>query len=159
MYVKSSRSTMTWKENLPHINKYFSFSFFSTSPAIRMHKSVHVWRQRDNKVSTWFPWLHRIERVCELLPLIYRCYTKWNDFRLQTSLICKKKKKTTSCEKWLLEGVLKNSFSKSFSKFTEKYLRDSNTVKSFHAIRLVTFLKKDLLTRVSEQAVCRSSRT
>ena len=27
-YVKSSRFTMTWKENLPHINKFFSFSYF-----------------------------------------------------------------------------------------------------------------------------------
>ena len=34
----------------------------------------------------------------------------------------------------------------------------SNTVKSFHAVRLATFLKKDLLSGVSEQAVCRSSR-
>ena len=54
-YVKSSRSTMTWKENLPQINKFFSFSFLSTSPGIRMPKWVHVWRQLDNEVSTWFP--------------------------------------------------------------------------------------------------------
>ena len=33
----------------------------------------------------------------------------------------------------------------------------SNTVKSFHAATLATFLKEDLLTRVSEEAVCRSS--
>ena len=43
--------------------------------------------------------------------------------RLQTSLICKRKK--TTCEKWLLGGVLQNSLSKNFSKFTEKYLCDS----------------------------------
>ena len=36
-----------------------------------------------------------------------------------------KRKKTTSCEKWLLGGVLQNSFPKNFSKFTEKYLCDS----------------------------------
>ena len=39
----------------------------------------------------------------------------------QTSLICKKEK-TTSCEKWLLGGVLQKSFPKNFTKFTEKYL-------------------------------------
>ena len=54
-YVKSSRSTMTWKENLPHINKFFSSSFPFISPAIRMPKWVHVWSQLDNEVSTWFP--------------------------------------------------------------------------------------------------------
>ena len=71
-----------------------------------------------------------------------------------------KRKKTTSCEKWLLGGVLRNIFPKNFSKFTEKCLCESlsNTVKSFHAARLATFLKKDPLTGVSEQAVCRSSR-
>ena len=36
-----------------------------------------------------------------------------------------KRKKTTSCEKWLLRGALQNSFPKNFSKFTEKYLSDS----------------------------------
>ena len=35
-----------------------------------------------------------------------------------------KRKKTTSCENWLLEGVLKNSFPKNFSEFTKKYLCD-----------------------------------
>ena len=92
-YVKSSRSTMTWKKNLPQINKFFSFSFPSTSPGIRMLKWVHVWRQLDNEISTWFPKLHRIQRTCEFLPMIYQCSTKYIDFRLQTSLIYKKEKK------------------------------------------------------------------
>ena len=123
-YVKSSRSPLTWEENLPQTDTFFSFSFLSTSPAIRITKWVHVWRQLDNEASTWFPKLHRIERACEFLPLIYHCSTKWIDFRLQTSLICKRKK-TTSYEKWLLGGVLQNSFPKNFSKFTEKYLCDT----------------------------------
>ena len=38
-YVKNLRSTMTRKENLPYINKFFSSSFSSTSPAIRMYFS------------------------------------------------------------------------------------------------------------------------
>ena len=96
----------------------------------------------------------------KFLPLTYHCSTTWIDFRLQTSLICKNEKKKTSSEKWLLGGVLQNSFPKNLSKFTEKYLCGSlsNTAKSFHAVRLATFLKKDPLTGVSEQAVCRSSR-
>ena len=53
--VKILRSTMTWKENLPHINKFFSSSFPCTSPAIRMPKWVYVWWQLDNEVFTWFP--------------------------------------------------------------------------------------------------------
>ena len=36
-------------------NKFFSSSFSSTYPAIRMPKWVHVWPQLDNEVSTWFP--------------------------------------------------------------------------------------------------------
>ena len=40
---------------------------------------------------------------------------------MQTSLICKKEK-ATSCEKWLLGGVLQKRFSKNFTNFTEKYL-------------------------------------
>ena len=39
---------------LPNINKFFSSSFSSSSPAIRMPKWVHVWPQRDNEVPTWF---------------------------------------------------------------------------------------------------------
>ena len=36
---------------------------------------------------------------------------------MQTSLICKKEK-ATSCEKWLLVGVLQKRFSRNFTKFT-----------------------------------------
>ena len=37
-------------------------------------------------------------------------------------MISRKEKKATSCEKWLLGGVLQNSFPKNFVKFAEKYL-------------------------------------
>ena len=70
-------------------NKFFSSFFSSTSLAIRMPKLV----QLGNEVSTLFPKLHRIERACEFFLLIYHRSTKQIDFRLQTSLICKKKKK------------------------------------------------------------------
>ena len=92
-----------------------------------------------------FPWF----TIATPNELILGCKPHWSA----------KRKKTTSCENWLLGDVLQNSFPKNFSKFTEKHLCDSllHTVKSFHAVRLATFLKKDLLTGVSEQAVCRSS--
>ena len=108
------------KENLLHINMFFSSSFSSTSPATGMPKWSHVWPQLDNDRSTWFPWLQRIEQGCGFLLLIYHCSTKYIDFRLQTSLISKKGK-TTSCEKWLL-GVLQKIFPKNLSKFAGKYL-------------------------------------
>ena len=42
-YVKILRSTITWMENLPHVNKFFTSFFSSTSAIIRMPKRVHVW--------------------------------------------------------------------------------------------------------------------
>ena len=48
---------------------------------------------------------------------------KWfSAARLQTSMICKNKKKKKECEKWLLGGVLQMNFTKNYTKFTEKYL-------------------------------------
>ena len=44
---------------------------------------------------------------------------------LTANLTDLQKGKKTTCEKWLLGGVLQNSFSKHFSKFAEKYLCDS----------------------------------
>ena len=58
-----------------------------------------------------FPWF----TIATPNELILGCKPHWSA----------KRKKTTSCEKWLLGGVLQNSFSKNFSKFTEKYLCDS----------------------------------
>ena len=58
-----------------------------------------------------FPWF----TIAPLNELILGCKPHWSA----------KRKKTTSCEKWLLGGVLQNSFPKNFSKFTEKYLCDT----------------------------------
>ena len=94
-----------------------------------------------------FPWF----TIATPNELILGCKPHWSA----------KGKKTTSCEKWLLGGVLQNSFSKNFSKFTEKYLCDSiflTLLKVFTPSSLQHFLKKDLINGVSEQAVCRSSR-
>ena len=141
--MKSSRSTLKWKENLPQINKFFSVSFVSTSPAIRMPK----WVMCDNNLTMKFPaGFHNYTglngpvnsfiwfTIAPSNELILGCKPYWSV----------KRKKTTSCEKWLPGGVLQNSFPKNLSKFTEKYLCEflSNTVKSFHAVRLATFFKE-----------------
>ena len=64
-----------------------------------------------NRFVNSFPWF----TIAPLNELILGCKPHWSA----------KRKKTTSCEKWLLGGVLQNSFPKNFSKFTEKYLCDS----------------------------------
>ena len=58
-----------------------------------------------------FPWF----TIATPNELILGCKPHWSA----------KRKKPISCEKWLLGGVLQKSFSKNFSKFTEKYLCDS----------------------------------
>ena len=58
-----------------------------------------------------FPWF----TIATPNELILGCKLHWSA----------KRKKTTSCEKSLLGGVLQNSFPKNFSKSTEKYLCDS----------------------------------
>ena len=101
---------------------------------------------RLNGLVNYFPWF------TSALPniLILGCKPHWST----------KRKKRTSYKKWSVGGILQNSFPKNFTKFTEKYLCESlsNTVKSFNAVRLATFLKKDPLIGVSEQAVCRYPR-
>ena len=151
-YLKSSRITITWTENLPHINKFFSSSFSFASPAIRIPKLVYVWQQLDSKVYVWFPELHSIELACEFLPLISNCSTKWTDFRLRTSLIWKNEK---NCH--VRRRVLQKSSPKNFLKIDREIpVRRSlsNNVKSFLGVRLATLLKKDPLTGVWDQAVC-----
>ena len=81
---------MTWKENLPNINKFFSSFFPSTSPAIRMPKRVHGGDSLTMKLP---PDFHRIKQACEFLPLIYHFSTKWIDFRLQNLTNLQKEKK------------------------------------------------------------------
>ena len=119
-YMKSSRSATTWKENLPHINKYFSFSFLQLLQLLEclsgymcggnltmkfppdFHKYTGL-----NGLLNFFPWFN----IATPNELILGCKPHWSS----------KMKKTTR-EKWLLRGVLQNSFSKNFSTFTEKHL-------------------------------------
>ena len=121
-YVKSSRSTMTWKENLPQINKFFSFPFFqllqlleclsgymcSDKLTMEFPTNFHNYTGLNGLVNS-FPWF----TIAPPNELILGCKPHWSA----------KRKKTTSCEKSLL-GVLQNSFPKNFSTFTEKYLCD-----------------------------------
>ena len=118
-YLKISRSTITWKDNLPHFYKFFSSSFSSTSPVVGMPKGVHVWLQLDNefppdshnytglnKLKNSFSWF----TISPPNKLILGYKPHWSA----------KSKNTTSCEKWLLGGVLQKIFPTNFSKFTEK---------------------------------------
>ena len=66
----------------------------------------------------------------------------------------KNKKTTTSCQKWLLGGVLKKSFPKNYTKSTVPVLESlSNTVKGLQSIRLATLLKRNPRTGVLEPDV------
>ena len=96
-----------------------------------------------NRLVNSFPWF----TIAPLNELILGCKPHWSA----------KRKKTTSCEKWLLGGVLQKSFPKNFLKIHREIpVRRSlsNNVKSFHGVRLATLLKKDPLTGVWDQAVC-----
>ena len=152
---------LPWHERRIH-HTLTSFSFFPFFfQLLQLIECFSGYMCGDNLTMKFPPDLHNytgLNGLVDFLPrftigppneLILGCKLHWSA----------KRKKTTSCEKWLPGGVLQNSFPKNFSKFTEKYLCDtlSNTVQSLHPIRLTTFLKKDL-TGVSEQAICRSSR-
>ena len=82
-----------------------------------------------NELVNSFPWF----TIAPPNELILGCKPHW----------CAKMKKTTSCEKWLLEGFCKTAFLKIYQN-SEKYLGKSlsNTAKSFHAVRFATFFKE-----------------
>ena len=72
----------------------------------------------------------------------------------------KTKKKTTSCEKWLLGGVLQKRFPKKLFKVHRKiHVLESlsNTVKGLCAVRLTTVLKRNPCTGILEPAVPKCS--
>ena len=62
-----------------------------------------------------------------------------------------------SFENWLQGGVLQESFLKNYTKFTEKYLSLSNTLKALQAIRLAFSLKRHPLTSILEPAIRKCS--
>ena len=115
---------------------------------------VTTWQWSFHLISITAP----VERACEFLLLIFHCSTKWNDFKLQTSLIWKKEK-IASCGKCLLGVALQKSFHKSFTKFTKKYLCYSLFLILLRpSVRQAcNFIEKRPRTGVSESAICRSS--
>ena len=138
-------------------HKLTSFSVFPFFQLLQLLECQSGYMCGDNLTTKFPPDLHNYTGLNGLVnpfpsftiappnELILGCKPHWSA----------KRKKTASCEKWLLGGVLQNNFPKNFSKFTEKYLCESlsNTAKSFYAVRLATFLKKDPLTGVSEPFV------
>ena len=85
-----------------------------------------------NRFVNCFPWF----TIATPNEFILGCKPHWSA----------KGKKTAPCEKWLLGGVLQNSFSKSFSKFAEKYLCNSIflTLLKVFTPSACTFLKEKL---------------
>ena len=150
---------MTWKENF---HTWTNFSVFPFLHLLQLWECLSRYMCGENltmKFPPDFPYYTGLNELVNSSPwftiappneLILGCKPHWSA----------KRNKTISCEKWLLGGVLQNSFPENFSKFTDKYLCDNLflTLKSFYAIRFATLLKKHILTGVSEQAVCRSSR-
>ena len=150
-----------WKfRDLPYFNKFFRFSISSIFPAIGMPKSVHVWSQLHNELSTWFPYLHMIKQACGFLLLIYHYFTKQTDFRPQTSLICK----NNDNKNFTQEKVARRCSTKKLSLKLNKISRKitvleplSNTAKGLQAIRLATLLKRNHRISVLEPAVRKCS--
>ena len=104
-----------------------NFSVFPFFQLLQLLEYLSGYMRGDNLTMKFPPDFHNYTRLNGLLnsfplftiaprnELILGCKPHWSA----------KRKKTTSCEKWLLGGVLQNSFPKNFSKFTEKYLCDS----------------------------------
>ena len=136
-YVKISWSTSIKGE----FTTNFSVLPFLPVPIL---KSVHVWPQLDNEISIWFSYLHSTEWACEFLLLIYHCSIKQIRFRLQTSLIYKKKKNVKNgCKEKIHREIT--------------VLESLSTVKCVQVVRLATLLKWNPRSGVSETAVCRFS--
>ena len=123
-YVKSSRSTMTWKENF---HTWTNFSVFPFFQLLQLWECLSRYMCGDNltmKFPPDFPYYTGMKGLVSSSPwftiappneLILGCKPHWSA----------KRNKTISCEKWLLGGVLQNSFPENFSKFTDKYLYDN----------------------------------
>ena len=161
-YVKIPRSTITWKENLPHVNsvsQFFLFFHFSrywhalvgTCVATTWQWSFHLISiTTQDRTSLWIP--------SPNLPLLHQI--NWFSAANLTDL---QKGKESSIMWEVVARCFTKNLSKKFLKIRREihvYLCDSlflNTVKSLQAVMLVILLKRDPRTGVSEPAVCRSS--
>ena len=121
-YVKSSRFTM-WRERRIY-HTLTSFSVFPFNQLLQLLKYLSGYMCGDNLTMEFLPDFHNYTGLDGLVnsftwftiappnELILGCKPHWSA----------KRKKRTSCEKWLVGVVLQNSFPKNFSKFTKKYL-------------------------------------
>ena len=71
-YVKILQSTIHKSRIYPTLTGFSVLPFIS----LLMPRSVYVWPQLDNEISTWFRWLRRIKRTCQSLIIIYHFSTK-----------------------------------------------------------------------------------
>ena len=107
------------------MSKLFSFSFFQL---LQLWECLNGYMCGDNLKMKFLPDFHSYTGLNEFVnsfpwftiprpnELVLCCKRHWSA----------KRKKTTSCEKWLLGGILQNSFLKNFPEFKEKYLCDSH---------------------------------
>ena len=104
-----------------------SISVFSFFQLLQLLECLSGYMHGDNVTIKFLPDFHSYTRLNGFL----NCFP-WFTIATSNELVlgCKphwsaKEKKTTLYEKWLLGGILQNSFPKNFSKFTEKYLWDT----------------------------------
>ena len=112
-----SRSTMTWKENFPTLT---SFSVLLFLQLLQLLKCLSGYMCGHNLTMKLPPEFHNYTGLNRLVnffseftiappnKLILRSKPHWSG----------KTKKTTSCEMWLLGGVLQKRFPKNLWKFT-----------------------------------------
>ena len=115
---------LTWHERRIHPT-LTSFSVLAFLPLLQLLECLNGYMCGHNLTMKFPPDFHNYTGLNGLVnsftwftiappnELILGCKSHWSA----------KRKKTTSCEKWLLGGVLQESFPKNFSKFTEKVQR------------------------------------
>ena len=113
---------LPWHERRIY-HTWTNFSIFSFFQLLQLLECLSGYMCGDNLTTKFLPNFHNYTGFKGLVnsspwftiappnELILGCKPHWSA----------KRKKATSCEKWLL-GVLQNSFPKDFSKFIEKYL-------------------------------------
>ena len=122
-YVKCSRSTIAWTENLPHINKFFRSSFSFTSPAARMPNGYICCHNLTMKFP---PDFHNYTGLYSLWIPSPNCSTKWID-------LCCKPHWPAKRKKWrhVRSGCKEMFRKKAFLKISQNSQRNTCKVVSF----------------------------
>ena len=117
---------LPWHERTIY-HTWINFSVFSFFQLLQLWECLSGYMCGDNSTMQFPPDFHNYTGLNGLVnsspwftiappnELILGCTPHWSA----------KRKKTTSCEKWLPRGALQNSFPKNFLKLTEKYLSGS----------------------------------